>query len=485
MSEPATTHNHAKRSRKASNDIGSGFAATGGSATVNKSAGNTKNVPAIMSPLQAALVSQKLGLESLPKASLPFLSSLMEKSLRDFATHYYAVESYEGMKSTENYVSPSAKKLNLELPNADGPGSEVFTTLRNELHRRLEEFRIAVSRDIIIPSTELQVQSKRNRYYHTICQVLRLLARTYISLGNIDTNDYPEEQAIIDLFVMRKDDMNVGINTYIMLTTFRKLIGHDLPYPSFEVTHSAVVGTMVGRINGKEKSTTTSPTTTPTSDQPSTALTLLEDADMEVTNDEVAPTVADNITAGRIYLCDRIYEAYEHCILIPKQDFHDQLKENNENRRIKQAMAPIMMSDTAQQVASVLGKENPAPQPVLLGLIESTTDKTMAKYERRIKSLEDMLSASAPKKVGGGGTKLKGILRKGSPIAAKSNAQVKTTTNKKLSKSKSNKSSQESVPRSQGANNNDTANGRGKKKSSGRKVSFAGKGVNSRINSRK
>jgi hypothetical protein len=54
---------------------------------------------------------------------------------------------------------------------------------------------------------------------------------------------------------------------------------------------------------------------------------------------------------------------------------------------------------------------------------------------------------------------LKGILRKGSPIAAKSNAQVKTTTNKKLSKSKSKKSSQESVPRNQGANNNDTANG--------------------------
>jgi hypothetical protein len=148
-------------------------------------------------------------------------------------------------------------------------------------------------------------------------------------------------------------------------------------------------------------------------------------------------------------------------------------------------MAPIVMSDTAQQVASVLGKENPAPQPVLLGLIESTTDKTMAKYERRIKSLEDKLSASAPKKVGGGGTKSKGILRKGSPIAAKSNAQVKTTTNKKLSKSKSKKSSQESVPRNQGANNNDTANGRGKKKSSGRKVSSAGKGVNSRINSRK
>jgi hypothetical protein len=143
-------------------------------------------------------------------------------------------------------------------------------------------------------------------------------------------------------------------------------------------------------------------------------------------------------------------------------------------------MAPIMLTDTAQQVASVLGKENPAPQPVLLGLIESTTDNKMAKYERRIQLLEDKLSASAPRKVGGGGTKLKSILRKGSPIAAKSNAQAKTTANKKLSKLKSKKSSQELVPRNQGANNNDTANGSGKKKNSGRKVSFAGKRVNLR-----
>ena len=90
--------------------------------------------------------------------------------------------------------------------------------------------------------------------------------------------------------------------------------------------------------------------------------------------------------------------AYEHCILIPKQAFHDQLRKNNENRRIKSAMAPIMMTDTAQQVASVLGKENPTPQPVLLGLIESTTANKMATYERRIQSLEDKLLASASKK---------------------------------------------------------------------------------------
>jgi hypothetical protein len=110
-------------------------------------------------------------------------------------------------------------------------------------------------------------------------------------------------------------------------------------------------------------------------------------------------------------LCSDIYAAYERCILIPKQAFHNQLKRNNENQRIKLAMAPIMLSNTAKHVALVLGKENPSPQPVLHRLIEETATNTMVQYERRIKSLEDELSAAtASKKVKGDGTKPKSIL---------------------------------------------------------------------------
>ena len=74
-------------------------------------------------------------------------------------------------------------------------------------------------------------------------------------------------------------------------------------------------------------------------------------------------------------------------------------------------MAPIMLSNTAKQVAQVLGKENPSPQPVLHRLIEKTATNTMVQYERCIKSLEDELSAAtASKKVKGDGTKPKSIL---------------------------------------------------------------------------
>jgi hypothetical protein len=52
--------------------------------------GNTNEVVTV-SPLKAALVSQKVGLESLPIASTPFLTPIAEKCLKDFATFFYWV----------------------------------------------------------------------------------------------------------------------------------------------------------------------------------------------------------------------------------------------------------------------------------------------------------------------------------------------------------------------------------------------------------
>ena len=74
-----------------------------------------------------------------------------------------------------------------------------------------------------------------------------------------------------------------------MLTTFRKLLGHGLPNPSVE--YSLFSGGAIDRANGKEA------TTNPILNQPSTALTTTatEDADMEVTNDNV-----DNTVCGKI-----------------------------------------------------------------------------------------------------------------------------------------------------------------------------------------
>jgi len=95
MSGLATSRTNAKRSRKDNGSINSGFATVGGSAAPTKNTGNTNNALKSKTPLQAALVSQKLSYASLPKVSHPVLMPITEKTLREFATYYYAKEKTE------------------------------------------------------------------------------------------------------------------------------------------------------------------------------------------------------------------------------------------------------------------------------------------------------------------------------------------------------------------------------------------------------
>jgi len=70
---------------------------------------------AIITPLSAALVLKVTFIESLPTASHPFLKPLVESALREFACHFYAEEKVNETKSNPNYVSKSAKKLEIVL----------------------------------------------------------------------------------------------------------------------------------------------------------------------------------------------------------------------------------------------------------------------------------------------------------------------------------------------------------------------------------
>ena len=89
MSGSATDRaNPSKRTRR-TNDSGS--AAVGGFAATPDAAGNTKKEGST-SPLSAALVLKATFIESLPKASRPFLTPLAESALREFASHFYAEE---------------------------------------------------------------------------------------------------------------------------------------------------------------------------------------------------------------------------------------------------------------------------------------------------------------------------------------------------------------------------------------------------------
>ena len=160
------------------------------------------------------------------------------------------------MKSTVNYVSPSARKLNIVLTcEIVTQESEVFMALQSNLTARLEEFRMEITRDYCLPSMDLTVLSKQRRCYISLCQVLRLLAKTYISLCNI--NNYHEDQAVIDTIVHRRNDILVNMNLFFLLGIYKEINNRDIPYPT--VNHPSGWTQMVDRINGKDPTTLNTP----------------------------------------------------------------------------------------------------------------------------------------------------------------------------------------------------------------------------------
>ena len=106
----------------------------------------------------------------------------MEKILSEYVIHYYALKKYNGMKSTVDYVSPSARKLNIVLTSdSEAQESEVFMTLQNNLTARLEEFRIEITRNSFIKKTLLQFTGL------LVCQRSPLLPSTVIGTSSICT----------------------------------------------------------------------------------------------------------------------------------------------------------------------------------------------------------------------------------------------------------------------------------------------------------
>ena len=167
--------------------------------------------------------------------------------------------------------------------------------------------------------------------------------------------------------------------------------------------------------------------------------------------------------------------------------FNVQMKKNDEALRIKKALTPTTMSESAARISTLLTKEAPVAPPILRGLIheESTnvTAKKLKELQQRLQSTEDKLSAmTKSKKAGGGGTKSKSTLRTGSPIAAKSNAQAKTNTPKESSKQKSEqqsnrsgskkKSNKSNSRRDRDVDNNATAKGSRRSNGTRQQVSF-------------
>ena len=185
--------------------------------------------------------------------------------------------------------------------------------------------------------------------------------------------------------------------------------------------------------------------------------------DAKDVQDEEMSTAEDEYIVGGKYEIRRLtFNTIVSSVYNPIKEFYDQCKMNKEEKRIKAAMVPVRVNDTASGVATILGHDQPTPQPILQGLVEETTAKKTKDMECRIQLLEDKLKAANSKKVRGNGMEPKNILRKGTPIAEKTTAPKTSATPRKSQKGC-------------GANNSDTKPGNQKLKEEGQKVSFGGK----------
>jgi hypothetical protein len=164
MADSATKRSPSKCTRR-NNDSGSaaviGSSAASGSAASHDAAGNIIQ-DRIISPLKAALMVKATLIESLPIASRPFLTPLAKSVLREFACLLYAEEKANETKSNPNYVSSSAKKLNIVLQAMpEVQEHQGFKTLRSDLAADLELFRAQITKEYILKANDMNVEAKR------------------------------------------------------------------------------------------------------------------------------------------------------------------------------------------------------------------------------------------------------------------------------------------------------------------------------------
>ena len=468
MSGLATSHSTpSKRARKSNGTTNDGSAVTGGSATPSKPTGTTAiNEKKTTSPLNAALAEMKEGIESLPTVSQPLLLAQASKIIRLGVDHYHYGKKLEEAKSNPNYVSTSVKGINFELQvDADAQDGEAFKTIRNDLTAALEECRIEMTRKFVLPAQELTLEAKGKRYLAAICIYVHQLTSMYIAQGG--TKDYDAHQAVVDLVYVKFDELFVpfSMKPCDFLPSYKAV--HKLklmPMPkvgasagntritALEVLLHRLNGTSIGTSSSSSSSsqatcttlTLVDDTTSPADQTDDTQPSLENDVDME----DIAQAYRNDIVGGRMYVLRQTWMAIQGTLHDAIIKFNDQAKTNDEALRIKKALTPITMSQSAARVSTLLNKEAPVAPPILRGLIqeESTnvTAKTLEQLQRRLQSTEDKLSAmTKSKKAGGGGTKTKNTPRTGTPIAANSNAQSKTTP-KKSSKKKSEQQSDKS-----------------------------------------
>jgi hypothetical protein len=167
-------------------------------------AAENTNQEEIISPLKAALVLKVTFIESLPIASRPFLTPLAKSILRKSACLFYTEEKAREMKSDPNYVSSSAKKLEIVLEAMpEVQESQGFKTLHSNLAADLEKFLAHIKKEYILKTNDMNVKAKRARYHFAICKCIRGLAMAFIAQQGIP--NYNKDVPVMDLLASSQD----------------------------------------------------------------------------------------------------------------------------------------------------------------------------------------------------------------------------------------------------------------------------------------
>jgi hypothetical protein len=250
----------------------------------------------------------------------------------------------------------------------------------------------------------------RTLYHASICEWIRGLVTVFIAQQGIE--NYNGDVTIMDIIAINQDALLVPLGLTIpqFLVVYKSSNKLPLlPTPTVKCNFQ----NYIEKINGES----TIPPPLPNEDENENVIVVhnanqeqLEDKEMVNALEEVEQEVA---IGGHTTLYQLIMKTYVDSIVTPLEEFHAQLKRNSEVKRIKNAFNSAGLTDTAERVANIIGREPPSQQPVLWGLIDETTSKKTAAMEQRIQLLEDKLKASniKAKKVNGDGTTPKSILR--------------------------------------------------------------------------
>ena len=468
MSRYVTTPNNAKPSQRNGISAAGSSLANGGSTALTKNAGNT-NEAVTVSPLKAALVLQKVGLATLPEASTPLLIPIAEICLKYFATFFYANNKEKGTTFDLNHIASSARKLNVVLAaDASVQESLAFTALCDKLTMDLEELCTHITRKFILVAADMTADAMKTQYHASICKWIRGLAAVFIAQQGIE--NYNGDVAIMDIIAINWESLlvTVGLTIPQFLAVYK--MSNKLPFlptPTVICNFQSAIDSINGvsilpPLPKDRKDSIIVHNHNPNQKE-------IQDEEMVNALTQVEEEVA---IGGPTTLCQLITKVYIDSIVTPLKEFYAQLKRNAKTKWIKAAFTSAGIMDTANRVASIMGHKPPAHQPFLWGLINKTTSKKTAAMEQQIKSLEDKRKTSNIKaeKANGNGTTLKSILKKGTPIAEKSNAHENSSN-----KTRTPKTSSKSDSPNCGANNNGSARGKGKKNRKGWKVSFDGK----------